>query len=444
MPSIMHVQNTCLMALNNLLSEPIHWHPILPPRRHSMPTSPVDASSPEETTPASALRTLVSNLRNHVSHGEMIEVPVDNTEPDLLRELRMRVDTISPTLSQTDAGLAQALVNLLTNLSVLSDFQASVSQIPLHLTKPQSHSNTLIPPPTDVFDTLSRQISELQLEHLSPHSTSGFSFPERGLEASLLWSHIEAELEKVVALCKQRVVSLQKTGYDCLPPQYDIDDYDDLETLPDYEAGGRSSLDSPKSLKTGSFQPQATRSGDEKVRMDLEAVAMAIERLYIAAPQLHNQRVELKSAKLAELEKLERARAEASKFTRASSTKVRENDVMELERIVEMIGKASERRLRDQSVILDGNMLERAKRKESAKVRPLILACFLTSYSFSGSERGICRTTLLPFGRGSNTRPRRCPSSEGSRSSSYVARVHARAYTCVRKDKKWAGYAFAT
>ena len=372
------------MALNNLLSEPIRWHPILPPRRHSMPSSPVDASSPEETTPTSALRTLVSNLRNHVSHGEMVEAPVDSAEADLFRELRMRVDTISPTLSQTDAVLAQALVNLLTNLSVLSDFQASISHIPPHLTESQSLSNTLVPPPIDVFDTLSRQISELQLEHLSPHPTSGVSFPERGLEASLLWSHIEAELEKVVAMCKQRVASLPKTGYDYLPPQYDMDDYDDLETLPDYEAGGRSSLDSPNSLKTGSFQSQAMRSGDEKVRMDLEAVAMAIERLYIAAPQLHNQRVELKSSKLAELEKLERARAEASRSARSSLTKVKENDVNELEKIVEMIGKASERRLRDQSVILDCNMLERAKRKETAKVRSLILAPFLTSCSFFG------------------------------------------------------------
>ena len=173
----MHVQNTCLMALNNLLSEPIRWHPILPPRRHSMPSSPVDASSPEETTPTSALRTLVSNLRNHVSHGEMVEAPVDSAEADLFRELRMRVDTISPTLSQTDAVLAQALVNLLTNLSVLSDFQASISHIPPHLTESQSLSNTLIPPPIDVFDTLSRQISELQLEHLSPHPTSGVYSP---------------------------------------------------------------------------------------------------------------------------------------------------------------------------------------------------------------------------------------------------------------------------
>jgi len=286
------------------------------------------------------------------THAEM-------TEADLL----LRVETISPTLSQTDAALAHALVNLITNLRVL---------IPSNLTT-TTITTTTNPPPIDLFDALSRQLSDLQLERLS--TTTSEQDPSR------LWSHIDVDLEKVVALCKQRVASasIPKAADDLLPPQYDIGDYDD-ESLPEYEAGPRSSLDySPK--------PAPSHSGDEKLRMDLEAVAMAIERLYIAAPQLHNQRVELKSSKLAELEKLERARVEAA----TSSSKggiIRADNNDELEKIVELIGKASERRLRDQSVILDaGNMLERAKRKESAKVRSLLLFAFYTMFIFGGFFR---------------------------------------------------------
>ena len=375
------------MTLNNLLSEPVGWHPIVPPRRHSMPSTPVVTSSEDDSTPTSALNTLVSNLRNRVANGEMIEARMDGTEADLLRELRTRVESISSSLIGNDAALARALVDLLTNLHHLSDIQTSLSQVPSHISKLDKISMNALdkPPPIDVYDTLSRQLSDLQIERLSSqasNSTQQLSTPAVAFEASLLWSRIDAELEKVVMLCKQRFVTLSRPSHDYLPPKYDGENYDDLdlESLPDYEAKGRISLEEPKSPKAGSFQSQQTsRVGDEKMRMDLEAVAMAIERLYIVTPQLHNQRVELKSSKMEEL-----AKAEAS--SRASSfAKGKERDLKELEKIVQLIGKASERTYRDQSVILDGDMqnrLEKAKRDETAKAsyKPCYLGFFLLTY----------------------------------------------------------------
>jgi len=342
-----------------------------------MPSTPVVTSAEDDSTSTSALNTLVSNLRNRVANGEMIEARVDGTEADLLRELRSRVESISSLLIGNDAALARALVDLLTNLHHLSDIQTSVSQVPSHISKLGKISMNALdkPPPIDVYDTLSRQLSDLQIERLSSqasNSTQQLSIPGVAFEASLLWSRIDAELEKVVLLCKQRFVTLSRPSHDHLPPKYDGENYDDLdlESLPDYEAKGRIPLEEPKSPKAGSFQSQQTpRAGDEKMRMDLEAVAMAIERLYIVTPQLHNQRVELKSSKMAELAKLELAKAEAS--SRASSlAKGKERDVQELEKIVQLIGKASARSYRDQSVILDGDMqnkLEKAKRSETAK-----------------------------------------------------------------------------
>lgn len=375
MPSIVQVQKTCLMALNNLLSEPVGWHPIVPPRRHSMPSSPEVTSLDEDSTmQTSALKILVSNLRISAADSEMIEARVDGTEADLLGELLTRVESISSSLTENDAALARALTELLMNLHRLSDIQTNVSQVPPQLDEIYKNLPDK-PPPIDVYDTLSRQLSDLQIERMSSqvgNSTSHLTSPAVAFQASMLWSRIDTDLEKVVLLCKQRFVTLSRPSHDYLPPKYDGEDYDDLdsESLPDYEAKGQTSLEEPKSPKGGPFQSrQTSRLVDEKMRMDIEAVAMAIERLYIVAPQLHNQRVELKSSKMAELTKLEQAKAAASSRT-SSLVKRKERDVEELEKIVHMIGKVSDRTLRDQSVILDGGMenrMERAKRKENAK-----------------------------------------------------------------------------
>ena len=88
-----------------------------------------------------------------------------------------------------------------------------------------------------------------------------------------------------------------------------------------------------------------------------------IDRLYRVAPQLHNQRVELKKSKL---EQLESAREVREAPGEAGKQKERE-----LERIVDMIGRASERKLVQQTVIL-GDMdarIERARQRDVQKVR---------------------------------------------------------------------------
>jgi hypothetical protein len=102
---------------------------------------------------------------------------------------------------------------------------------------------------------------------------------------------------------------------------------------------------------------------DEKMRLDLDEVTMAIDRLYRVAPQLHNQRVELNKSKLEEL----RSAREAQDGP-AESGKQKER---ELERIVDMIGRASERKLVQQTVVL-GDMdarIERVRQRDVQKVR---------------------------------------------------------------------------
>ncbi|PPQ84909.1 hypothetical protein CVT25_004577 [Psilocybe cyanescens] len=366
MPSIFHVQKSCLMTLNNLLSGPIGWHPIIPDRRHSMPSSSQSATvSSEDSSSTSALQTLVTNLRNHGTNGEMIEARDSGSDSDLLSELRTRVEAISSSLTSTDAELARALVSLLSDLNRLSEIQTSISPLPSPSLNVETSSILEAPPPIDVYDTLTRQLSDLQIER--ENSSQAQLLPGTSplvvVETALLWSRIDSELENVVAMCKQRTVS-----YDHLPPQYDRADYDDgdLENPPDYD--GRLSLDDNKS-KAG--HPQLMSVSDDKMRLDLEAVAMAIDRLYLVTPQLHNQRVELKSTKLAQMERARREGIDSATSQRKGKERdIKERDIKELEGLLDLIGKASERTLKDQSVVLDGTMqarLERARRRESAK-----------------------------------------------------------------------------
>lgn len=358
MPSIGFVQRSCLMTLNNLLSVPTNWNPIVPDRRHSMPNAPraASTSAAEPDSSANALQTLVANLRTREIGDEMIEIA--SSEGDLVRELSVRVDHLSTSLGPEDARLAKSLVSLLSHLDRLSLLYAPhQAELPVaFLAAPSSASD-------NIFDTLKRQLSDLQTggrrDILPPGSP-----PVLAVESALLWSRIDTELESVVTMCKER------TSLDHLPPQYDRADYDDFDSPPDYEYDTKDAPSDVKEPTPSLFGSASTSAGmNEKMRLDFEAVTMAIDRLYLVAPQLHNQRVELKSSKLAQME---RARREGSQSASPKGKQKQdpERDLKDLDHILEMIGKASERRLNDQSVILEGGMgsrMERARQRDEAR-----------------------------------------------------------------------------
>ena len=370
-PSIANVQKSCLTTLNDLLSAPTKWNPIVPDRRHSMPSSRHLPPSKTESDSSSALQTLVSNLRNREPTDIMIEVHESSSDSELFHELRSRVEHISLSLEPADALLANALVSLLSHFSRLSVIQASSSQ-PAAQSRPSSSceigdSSSR----ANMFHVLKRQLGDLQIERLSSQQILPAGAPPvLAVEAALLWHRIDEELESVVAMCKDRTEN--RPSLDILPPQYDAADYQ-FETPPDYESGDRASMDDAKS-RNASNSPPTTRQLDEKMRLDLEGVAIAIDRLYMVAPQLHNQRVELKSSKLAQMERASR------EGTSSRSGKEREADVHELENIFELLGKASERSLSDQKVVMEGELmgrLEKARLHDVVKVRSLTNVCFL-------------------------------------------------------------------
>jgi hypothetical protein len=342
------------MALNNLLYIPNNWHSIIPDRRHSMPANPSSQVAEQDSSP---LHTLISNLR-HRDNGEMLEFNSDANETELIHELKTRVGGISYQLSPPDAQLALALVQLLSNIHRLSILQSDLAPISGGTVRAGPSRQSL---DTDLYSVLKRQLSDFQQERLAVQSgtTPSGASPAMVVQTALIWSKVDEELEAVVAMCRERT--------EHLPPQYDI--HDSADDLPEYELGStyQHAIEESKSLPT-----VAASMTNEKMRLDLEAVTMAIDRLYQVAPQLHNQRVELKSSKIAEME---RARSSSSTPLLNKGKGKEKLDFAELDNMLGLLSKASDRKLKDQTVILEGGMepyLQKAQLRDQAKVSSAI------------------------------------------------------------------------
>jgi ubiquitin-protein ligase E3 D len=357
MPSIARVQASVLSTLNNLLS-PFYpqQHPGILDYTHSVLTQPSSSravpSTPSGHSPTAALRSLVANLRHAQSrNSEMIQVSSSDDDTALLRELFGYVDTLTSSLHERDAQLVHALVSLLADLNRLSVLGVSPppKDVPVW-----SHDASI--PNTGNLDSLARQLSEFQLQRHDQSDQEGSLPPVIAVEKALLWVRIDETLETVLNLCHYREEDRPRHSLSD-PPQYDLLSHDG-ELPPNYDPDPELFGSDTKTLASLSYR----MSIDEKMRLDLDEVTTAIDRLYRVAPQLHNQRVELKRSKLEELEI-----AHAAQAAPASLGKQKER---ELERIVDMIGRASERKLVQQTVIL-GDMdarIERMRQRDLQKV----------------------------------------------------------------------------
>lgn len=308
-------------------------------------------------------------MRLQDANGEMTQTPESLSDIELLHELHIRADRIASSLSPRDAELARTLVSLLTHfhrLSLLNPFVPPTSSSHPRVASWNAGADTAATRShSDPYGNLRRRVSDFQLERSYQNRlpSTGEPTSEPSIESSLLWSLIDDELEAVLSLCRSQHYDSDPFA-DNLPPEYDAADYE-RDGLPSYEANGFLDLDLDGKKAGSTLERTATRLSDntsEKMKMDFEAVTLAIDRLYLVAPQLHNQRVELKKSKLEQMENAKR------------KGKQREGEMQmrELDRMVELIGRASEWKLNDQTVYLDGDAMRRrvakAHEKESEKV----------------------------------------------------------------------------
>ncbi|KAG9097052.1 hypothetical protein FRC06_008011 [Ceratobasidium sp. 370] len=386
---------SCLMALNNLFAGVIpndNWRPIVPPRRHSLPSLVASTSHAVSLADSTPLYTLVSNLRLQDEGDVMIQA--SDNDADLLHELGQHVELYSELMGEKDARLARLLVTLLQFSGKLSAMAPASSTLSPPGLAPASQPLS----DSEVYDTLSRQASSIQLQlqdslpnRIQSHSVSA-------AEQAMLWARVDRILEDIQTLCHDRTLPTpflspyQPDDYDKnLPPEYDQGDYHThppvyetpLQPYADVVPEKEKASDS-QSMHQGASSHRESIVSSEKMRLDLDSVMMAIDRLYIVAPQLNSQRVELKGRKLEQMElarvagaieklvdsgRLDDQRAVYRPNAAQLKGKQRLEDRRDLENLMSKIGQAASRTLDSQTVYVDNMQarLARAKQKDDAK-----------------------------------------------------------------------------
>ncbi|KAF8137420.1 HECT-like ubiquitin-conjugating enzyme-binding-domain-containing protein [Boletus edulis] len=392
--SVTAVHHTCLMTLANILSLS---SPITGPANDS--EHPNDPNIPlTQVLAESPLSCLVHALRARCGYPHTVDHPP--SEAALLSQLHDLVDAIVPSLRRQDAHPAQAIVALLLDLEQLPASLALTSAQLVSQTDPSQHSENGSgppPPPTSPYATiasLQRQLSSLQPAVASTSSGSRPT-PAESVQSALLWARIDEQLEIVVALCRARASSLPQRGMtepspfglvihpseshnsnndrpsfdDALPP-YDSDCHRySNDRPPSYIAEGypfasstgqlndeKSSLEQypPEKVSfrvsTSTFPADTGMTTEHDHAMssnslDLDAITHAIERLYVVAPQLANQRVELRREKLVQMEKAKQGKGKARTLADIADP--------ELDKMLDLLGRASAREIPDQSVVID-------------------------------------------------------------------------------------------
>lgn len=407
--SIAAVQHSCLITLANILSLS---SPIGPSTGAAIPLHQFLSETP--------LSCLIHALRAQDGHRDQRDLPLG--EAAQLAQLRELIDSVAPSLGPPDAYLAQAIVTLLFDLEQLPASLALSS--PVSQPVPSQGNDSAIAPasasPYDTIASLQRQLSSLQP---SSHTSSGSrTTPAESVRTALLWTRIDEQLDTVVSLCRARASSASQHGvsqipsvqscashdgnqdfrrsFDTLPPEYDSEYHYSYELPPSYAPEAHpstSSMEEPSDEKRPAVQyppekvlPRTSASvsavraelimepptSSSSNSLDFEGITHAIERLYVVAPQLGDQRVELRSEKIAQMERAKAGKGKAR-------TRVDPADA-ELDKILDLLGKASTREIPDQSVIMDPR--RSGREKGAADIEEQVDSSLLTGISLTDQD----------------------------------------------------------
>ena len=374
------------------------------------------------------------------SSSEMKQVASVDADSAPIDEIRTRVEHLLPYMSSaqgSDAQLAGNLAGLLGCLTRLQNlYRDSPTLANTHgLRTPAQTPKTQMPPSPSYalfpqsgssaqaanksYGTLHRQAKILQSSTVDRQHGQGSANPFSAVEEAeveLLWGRIDDMLEAIApasaaSQLRDGVSSTAASSSDyTFPAQSNRSGVEtvlvgptpkmgteDFGRLPEYEhsappgysASGmvssesrysedrKDSLDLEETRPTRRVSSRHPHTGDEKMQLDLDRMTSAIDRLYVAAPQLANQRVtytprplsatslsvrqELREAQLAKLgsavERLSRGRMEDQRANlgelptaKAKGKETAADRLESLEKLLQDIDKAANRSLTDQRV----------------------------------------------------------------------------------------------
>ena len=372
----------------------------------------------------------------------------DLTPEERVDEVRSRLEQLAPYLvsSDSEAPMAKSLSSILgcicrlqtlyrvsPSLASSHAYRATPLNTPGHETaastsyffpaikSPAAQTSTSASAQgaeSDVFSNLHRQAKTLQSSHLTRNgsydSANAVTAVEQA-EVELLWGRIDDMMEEVSFASRhgQHRTSLRRGAEQTLvgaTPAMASDDatFGAQHHLPEYETGlppeygqydglnGKHAYDDVDEKahadgdtlrrSTTTASRRALPASDEKMQLELDKMTSAIERLYVASPQLANQRVDavratlqdrqaMREAQLAKLgtavEKLSKGRLEDQRATLAEVQSVpgsvrngqgkmasKQSRMESLELLLDNIDKASSRSMNDQRVTMSARQQE--------------------------------------------------------------------------------------
>lgn len=335
------------------------------------------------------------------SSGELIQDKTD--EEELLAQLHDLVEMLAPSMRGRHTLLAQAIVELLVLLQQLPASFALVSpsscspSSPRSLSKsPSVSSISTMDGPRSVLTTLRKKLSSFQPTATASTTSATSIAPRQSIQPTLLWARISEQLETVMALCKacpsevsgvngdnpfcgpgevseKGGIAADATGastfhqenhplppryedqaeahHDDMPPAY-FSEQTDCQAYQMFSDDKKPLSDSSPSLHENLDAPSTSLNvldREKSAKLDLDLVTRAIDRLYQAAPQLTNQRVELRRGKVRQMKKAQQK----------GKGKLPEDS--ELDKMMDLLGRASTREIAGQRAVIDPRRSVRVK-----------------------------------------------------------------------------------
>ncbi|KAG9300706.1 hypothetical protein G9A89_023504 [Geosiphon pyriformis] len=301
------------------------------------------------------LADIAQNATKLGNNGEMKEVPIQSCSPSpdvaKLNQIENQLKANSPIIPSDDYSLActlAVLLGYLYRILELSSTKSEMENVPLSSNSQSAEEILQCVNDENIYTTLRNEVNNLQLQHSNNINKTVDASDER----LVTWNEINRLMGMVASFCRNRSINDP-------PPRYSmvID-----------ENNKSQNVDPPKYSSIG-----AEKTENEKTQRDLDNVLSAIERVYNAAPQLTNQRVELNYRQLQELsaatlstaiQRLSRGRYEEQRAVSTSVVKYRT-----LNRLVEQINKSASRSFFNQRVELNPRQI---RDFEAAKLNGVI------------------------------------------------------------------------
>ncbi|WWD16681.1 hypothetical protein CI109_101111 [Kwoniella shandongensis] len=317
---------------------------------------PPPAPFPTETLASSSTSSRLKNVRQHLSSVQQSCVqalssllPEDDDDPNSFG-------------SNVESQSAGALSELLQVTYELADFLPSTPDLSQQAVLSPSGTNVTSGAEEEPLDTLAGHLHDLRSARTE---NGGDDHPSIGaVREELAWARLESLSHAVMAIARGREGSEEPPSYEHhnghgqTQPHHALPRYEEVEEGPQARTSMEKPLEEDRKEIRHDTSSSSHSAQKEKMLHELDAVTSAIERLYSVAPQLHDQRVEMRFPR----QRLHTSSG-AQYSSEADKIRIDKLKMRELEEIWEMIERTHGKRLESGQKVDGAQWQSRNRRK---------------------------------------------------------------------------------